>query len=1011
MENAKRFLARAVPWPTAHDNWWISIHWGWQREGRKGISFGQAFKDLDQAARWIEFLRDQKGSDMYVCMSGISVVEQRTSQKGRLLHRAQRLAQNAAALRSLWLDVDVATDLKPKGFRSTSVALEAFTRFLQAAGLPHPTFIVMSGSGGFHAHWVLEDPITASEWLPFAHALAAATRHFAFIPLDTQVVINPVCLLRIPDTFNWKTDPPKPVWMPRRGQLVSLAKISAALAPFTNINEIKIQTPLVPGQSVLGPSFEPRAPLSFDRRQAYPELSFQGTIDDVGVTCPFIAETLQTHGEGLKEPVWFESLKVAYYTRDPLDAAHRLSFGHAGYDPDETEDKLAQVEKTRHRRDLGWPQCSTIHDSGAEQCADCPHFGKGQSPLNFVVPVTKSELVPDVSNHNGNGAVVDLKVNAAVAPPSFGWLPLPYFHDKQGLVWRPGEASDENPNPPPIKVAPLPIIDLTPQRQRRDDAGEYAVHFQTQLDRTSIKRIYLPYIDFNDPRALFGRMNKQGFHLGKHYQQPFKDLMSSFTEQLFAAKLDAAPTEMLGWSTDDLDEDARPSGFVYGRMRYNCSGDRVVASPNQHIDQNFYPRGSIDRWKAPSKLIFEQKNPALNALVACSLGAPLVAATGHTGIVINGYGVSGISKSTACRVGHSMWANPAMMAGTQATTNAIENRVSTSGSLPMYFDDWRDTREQSTFINLIFGMTQGRGKLRLDRSSQPKPINTFRTLLIMTTNDALSEHIIEHTKMTEAGIYRLFEFEVTKNTTGAGMINIADGANRDRTLDGNYGVAGKIYAEFLGKNASKVFKEVHALYRSLVTKLNGTQSERFWIAAITVIYMGAHYGNQLGITEIDLADLFKFLIDRLQSMRGELRKGAQDFSKSSVVLDQVANYINDRPQQTVMTELLWDQPGNPGASYDAKPIGNFQNLRGRLAIRAAKTDKKLRLSVLDFSEWARRKGYQPRALVKSILNLQLAKEVKGTITARTGLRVGKTSQEKLLQFDLAQLPFLFNFDE
>ena len=103
MDNARKFLARAVPWPTAHDNWWLSIHWGWQRGDRKGISFGHAFKELDAAAWWINHLRDQPGSDLYVCMSGIGVVEQKISKKEKPYYVAARLAQNVMALRSLWL--------------------------------------------------------------------------------------------------------------------------------------------------------------------------------------------------------------------------------------------------------------------------------------------------------------------------------------------------------------------------------------------------------------------------------------------------------------------------------------------------------------------------------------------------------------------------------------------------------------------------------------------------------------------------------------------------------------------------------------------------------------------------------------------------------------------------------------------------------------------------------------------------------------------------------------------
>src|SRR5262245_59062361 len=156
MENARRFLARVVPWPTAHDNWWISIHPAYVHEGRRGMGLGQAFKDLDAAIRYIEWLRDKPGSDMYVCMSGQAVVVEKHNRKARIFHQAERRSDNAMAFRAVWFDVDV----KLTGFPTTDAAFEAFAHFLGKSGLPPPTFIVMSGSGGFHVYWVFDDPIS-----------------------------------------------------------------------------------------------------------------------------------------------------------------------------------------------------------------------------------------------------------------------------------------------------------------------------------------------------------------------------------------------------------------------------------------------------------------------------------------------------------------------------------------------------------------------------------------------------------------------------------------------------------------------------------------------------------------------------------------------------------------------------------------------------------------------------------------------------------------------------------
>lgn len=1009
MENARRFLARAVPWPTAQDNWWISIHSSYlRRDGKRSIGFGWAFKDLDAAAWWIEnVLRDE--TDVYVCMAGIAVAEERRSKKkGRLYHVANRIEQNAIVYRSIWLEADVVTELKKLGFASSEAAHKAVIEFCRKANLPEPTFIVWSGSGGLHAHWVFEDPISRADWSPLAHALVLATQHFELTPLDLGPITNPVQVLRVPDTRNWKTDPPKPVWLqPTEGKLVSLERMQAALAPFMHRANGHAPQPILPGQSILGPNFPVRPPLPFDRRKSYPEMGFQGTIDDVAVNCPFIAETLKTGGKGLNEPVWFESLQVGFHTRDPHGAAHRLSQGHDGYDFNETEDKLGRIEKDRRFHDRGWPLCSTIAATGAPGCPTCPHRDKGLSPFHFVTPPRAADAPPNAADAPPNGQGHE---QAPLPDPDYGWLPSPYYHDKEGLVWRPGEATDENPNPKAIKVSPLPITQVVPIRRREDNVGEYALQFETALDRTNRPLIYLPYKVLNDTRALFTHLAGDGFHVSKFHKKQIEDLMAAFVENLRASKLDATPSETLGWSISEVDAQGLPTGFVHGRTRYNCAGNKSVTT-SRDIDDIYIARGSLDRWKEAARLITDQKSPALDALVACAFAAPLVGATGHAGMVINVHGESGSSKSTGCRVGRAVWANPAALPVASSTANYLDSVISSSGSLPIYVDDWQNQSKKDELVRLVFGMSQGGGKGRLGRDAQRKPINHFKTLLIMTSNYSLVEFVMDNTKMTEAGAYRMFEFRVPVNKDGTGVINIADGAVIDRALDVNYGCAGQIFAEFLGKNIPKVWKEVRSFNHALVSKLKAKPNERFWIAAITVIYMGAHYANQLGLTNINLDVLIEFLLQQLDMMRRELRKGSQDFSQSNVITDVVANYIAERRQQTLITGKLWNQPGSPPVGWDANMITSIDRIFGRVCIRAVKEDKLLRISRNDFASWAKQRDYQPKALVKAMVDQQLAKELRGTLAAHTRARItGGTAQEPLLEFNLQHLPFLFSFD-
>ena len=54
-----------------------------------------------------------------------------------------------------------------------------------------------SGSGGFHVHWTLADPISTEVWQPLAQALVTAMRHHGFI-VDYACTTDAARLLRCP---------------------------------------------------------------------------------------------------------------------------------------------------------------------------------------------------------------------------------------------------------------------------------------------------------------------------------------------------------------------------------------------------------------------------------------------------------------------------------------------------------------------------------------------------------------------------------------------------------------------------------------------------------------------------------------------------------------------------------------------------------------------------------------------------------------------------------------------
>ena len=106
-------------------------------------------------------------------------------------------------------------------------------QFYLITDFPRASVVVNSGGGGKHLYWESDQLIYPDEWQPLADALVRAA-DAAGLKIDSGVTVNPCCLLRIPDTFNWKTNPPKPVTLDGSGsgERYSFEDLQQALALF-----------------------------------------------------------------------------------------------------------------------------------------------------------------------------------------------------------------------------------------------------------------------------------------------------------------------------------------------------------------------------------------------------------------------------------------------------------------------------------------------------------------------------------------------------------------------------------------------------------------------------------------------------------------------------------------------------------------------------------------------------------------------------------------------------------
>ena len=208
----REFLGRVLPWPESEDApGYGNIHWTFIPDGGGDPRWaGKPFRSAPDAASFVEWLLTKPSTrDIYFCLS--SQKARKPSKKPRSFV-AVRNQCNALLLKSLWIDIDVKES--PNGYANIGEAWDALTAFRGAVGLPRPSALVKSG-GGLHCYWISKTPLALDRWRPLAGALKnAAMKHG--LRCDAGCTIDAARILRVPQTWNCKTEPRRPVqlvWM------------------------------------------------------------------------------------------------------------------------------------------------------------------------------------------------------------------------------------------------------------------------------------------------------------------------------------------------------------------------------------------------------------------------------------------------------------------------------------------------------------------------------------------------------------------------------------------------------------------------------------------------------------------------------------------------------------------------------------------------------------------------------------------------------------------------------
>lgn len=836
---------------------------------------------IDKRRRWPR-------TDIYIALAEFENASDKTSKDG--FPWVDRDKKNAVSLKSLFMDIDVGPG---KAYATPADADAALAKFLVDSGMPQPTMVVRSGSGGLHVYWCFEKPVPVMAWQPLATALKASAKHHKF-EIDPAVTADAARILRVPTTLNYKQPIATMVTLDHPGaiRLYTVDAITKVLAPFATV---------VPPGAQQGPA--PTSPwaqnFTANATAQMPKLP----IDQIATVCPAIADTLAVGGAGKSEPEWANDIFTAAWTLDPVDAAHRLSKGHAQYSVAGTDRKLAEKQQAlASNPSLGWPQCVSFNHP---KCKTCVLLQLGKSPINFAHK-------PQAQSFHA--------VN-----PNDPLMPEGYWRNANNHVFTHTQYG-------PADVFGYPILDGGMDPATNELVIKNFVMGRERWGSISTSK--------QNPQGMAEALTK-GAHmfLRQDLWKTARDFIMAWVTHLQTTKREVAPVSF-GWHGDE---------FVYGDESFTPTGAKAIYQGSQ-IDPHHKRVGSDQPWRDAMKLIYG--NGPLEMLVATAFAAPLVQMAIDGSLVVSIYSPhSGYGKSTAMKLAQSVWGNPRTgMSMLDDTRNALTQKISALKNLPVYWDELKTKDQVDDMVKLVFATTQGRGKARLSRDSTQMPIGMSTTMFAVASNLGILNHVIHHTQGSDAGGLRVFEVQagplITTQPSSYGEQLLIP-------LNENYGVIGSAYVDFIVRNKATVRQVIKTVNDDLQTVCSFKGPERFWQATMATILAGAYLANAAGLATFDTALITLCLVETFRRLRSSKAAKLYDMTSADAGEDFLAELLNDlRGHSMITTKIVPIPAGGGGRPIPVTTLDAADPMRMKdVWLQYGEDDGRILIRVKMFNEW------------------------------------------------------------
>ena len=896
--------------------------------------FYDTFEEVERAAQKF----DADGFDVYFALS---TFKEPTNRKGA----------NAHELKSLFIDLDCGP---LKEYPSQQAAVDALRGFCKQLSLPKP--LMVNSGRGVHAYWPLTEAVSAKDWLVAAESLKQACADHGLLA-DPAVTSDVARVLRVPDTHNYKGEPPLPVdffgvSMPEPVVLSEfVGKLGVLLKPVFNIDL---------GNDALYDAYA-------DNSENVFKTIIKKTVEGRGCEQLKFIATCQNE---VSEPLWRAGLSIAKFCSDGNTAAVKISSKHPAYNEEDMRKKMDEIK--------GPYTCARFDELNEGTCQNCPLWGKIKSPIVLGKRIRQSEGEVIVTAPTLKAGV---KKSEDFEIPEF---PSPYFRGVAGGVFMRSSNADGD-----IEEDLIYHHDLYITRRLHDiELGE-TLAFRLHLPRDGVRQFNVPLMSITSREEFRKCMSKEGVTAFGKGMDKLMAYTTKWVDELQRTTVASEAHRQFGWANDNMD------AFVLGDKLVTATG--VDWNPSSTTTAGlmgaFEPKGSREKNLELLEFYNKPYYELHQYVVGVGFGSPLMAITGLNSMSIHLYGGSGVGKTTAQMAALGIWGSPSeLMNKPDDTHNARMLRGEVMHNIPLVSDEMTNVNGEQ-MSDYVYQVSGGRQKNRMSSNGNTERARgkPWHLLALSSGNTSAWEILGRHKAAPKAEMLRMFEIRVKKmnftkgdNTGTASLID---------DFNSNYGHIGPEYIQWVINNKDEVRQIVESV-RIRLDKAAGLGPEnRYWSNGNAVIIAGLMIAKKLGLVNYDVSVVYKWIVGELISRNSYVNDAGASVTQT------LNNYLSENYNNLLKIDSTEDLRGKNDSGLDQLvPIG--ASPRGHLVARYEPDTKLLFLRIKPFKEWCVDQQINYQGVVDALKDKLGAKRSKKRLTKGTDFNL---PPEAVLEMEFSEM--------